>query len=331
MKLATLKTPGLRDGTLCLVNHALTLAVKVPDIAPTLQYALDNWFTIAPLLTERYDMLNNHPDKLAAFTFDEATCASPLPRAYQWLDGSAYLNHVRLVRQARGAEMPPSFLQDPLMYQGGSDTFLNPHDPIYAHSEKYGIDFEAEVAAITCDVPMGVTTEDAADAICLLVLVNDVSFRNLIPDELAKGFGFLQSKPSTAFSPIAVTPDELGNHWREGKLHLPLYSYFNGELFGWPDAGQDMNFSFWQLISHAAKTRALTAGTIIGSGTVSNEDKTRGSSCIAERRALEAIEYGAPKTSFMHYGDTIRIEMSSELHGNIFGKIEQVVRHCEEL
>ena len=252
---------------------------------------------------------------------------SPLPRAYQWADGSAYVNHVELVRKARGAKMPDNFWTDPLMYQGGSDAFLGPKDAIIAKDESYGIDFEAEVAIITDDVPMGVNVNDAASHIRLFMLVNDVSLRNLVPDEMAKGFGFFQSKPASSFSPVAVTPNELTPYWDGERLHLPLYSYLNGKLFGQPNAGVDMTFSFPQLIAHAAKTRSLSAGTIIGSGTVSNIDRSKGSSCIAEKRMLEIIEVGSAKTSFMRFGDTIRIEMENELGQTIFGAIEQQVNH----
>ncbi len=263
------------------------------------------------------------------FPFDPAACASPLPRAYQWADGSAYVNHVELVRKARGAEMPESFWTDPLMYQGASDSFLGPRDPIVMADEAWGIDFEAEVAVVTGDVPMGVSADDSGQYIRLIMLVNDVSLRNLIPGELAKGFGFFQAKPSSAFSPVAVTPDELGEAWDGGKLHLPLVSTLNGEVFGRPDAGVDMTFDFPTLIAHAAKTRPLAAGTIVGSGTVSNKDRSAGSSCIAERRMIETIEKGAPETPFLRFGDRVRIEMFDQEGASLFGAIEQEVRRSE--
>lgn len=324
MKLATLKSNTSRDGVLCVVNKTLTHAVCVPQIAPSLQYALDHWQTLEPKLQKIYTQLNEQ--KLEnIFLFEPKECTSPLPRAYQWADGSAYVNHVALVRKARGTEMPADFWTNPLMYQGGSDTFLGPRDPIVAASEDYGIDFEAEVAIITDDVPMGVSNQNAEQHIKLVMLVNDVSLRNLIPDELAKGFGFFQSKPSSSFSPVAVTPDELVSDWDGQRIHLPLLSYLNEELFGQPNAGVDMTFSFPELIAHAAKTRALSAGTIIGSGTVSNLDQNRGSSCIAERRMLEIINQGAAQTPFMRFGDTIRIEMYDQHENSIFGAIEQTV------
>lgn len=324
MKLATIKANHSRDGELCLVNRALTKAVRVPEVATTLQTALDQWHKKEPLLLEIYQALNQG-QRNDAFVFDVNLMASPLPRAYQWADGSAYVNHVELVRKARGADMPSNFWTDPLMYQGGSDSFLSPTEPIVVESEAYGIDFESEIAVITDDVPMGISPEEAGQHIRLIMLVNDVSLRHLIPNELAKGFGFFQSKPSSSFSPVAVTPDELAQHWDGQRLHLPLYSYLNGKLFGQPNAGNDMTFSFPELIAHAAKTRPLTAGTIIGSGTVSNLDRSKGSSCIAEKRMLEIIAEGETKTPFMREGDEIRIEMKDE-HGNsIFGAIEQKV------
>ena len=322
MKLASLK--GSRDGRLCVVNKQLTQATLVDDIAPTLQYALDNWQTIAPVLQTVYQKLNEQQIS-EAFPFDPQQCTAPLPRAFQWADGSAYVNHVELVRKARNAEMPQEFWTDPLMYQGGSDCFLGPMDPIPVVDEKYGIDFEAEIAIITKDVPMATSPEAAGQHIVLLMLVNDVSLRNLIPQELGKGFGFFQSKPSSSFSPVAITPDELGNAWDGERVHLPLLSYLNETLFGQPNAGIDMTFSFPQLIAHAAKTRPLGAGTIIGSGTVSNVDRSVGSSCIAEKRMLEIISNGTATTPFMQFGDTIRIEMFLEQHHNLFGSIQQKV------
>ncbi len=335
MKLASLKAGG-RDGTLVVVSRDLTRATPVPEIARTLQAALDDWTTLAPKLEEAYRALNADP--AAGQPFDPAQAASPLPRAYQWADGSAYVNHVELVRKARGAEMPPSFWTDPLMYQGCSDSFLAPTDPIPAATEAWGIDFEAEIAVITGDVPMGISAEAARGQIRLLMLVNDVSLRNLIPAELGKGFGFFQSKPASSFSPVAVTPDELGDAWDGGKLHRPLVTTLNGEAFGTPDAGVDMTFDFPTLIAHAAKTRHLAAGSIIGSGTVSNKlDGGPGKpvaaggvgySCLAELRMIETIDHGAPKTPFMRFGDRVRIELFGRDGASVFGAIDQqVVRY----
>ncbi|AHE67378.1 fumarylacetoacetate hydrolase family protein [Legionella oakridgensis] len=324
MKLATLKSGKSRDGELCVVNKSLTKAICVSHIVPTLQAAIENWTHTKKKLEEIYQQLNEDSLK-ETFAFDSHALASPLPRAYQWADGSAYVNHVELVRKARGAEMPANFWTDPLMYQGGSDGFLAPNDPIVVTDEAYGVDFEAEVAIITEDVKMGIDATSAEQHICLLMLVNDVSLRNLIPNEIAKGFGFFQSKPASSFSPVAVTPEELGSYWDGKRLHLPLYSYLNGKLFGQPNAGIDMTFSFPELIAHAAKTRTLSAGTIIGSGTVSNLDRSKGSSCIAEKRMLEILATGKPNTPFMHFGDTIRIEMHDEQGQSIFGAIEQQV------
>ncbi len=323
MKLASLKDGG-RDGTLIVVSRDLERAVAVPRISPTLQKALDDWHDLGSELASIYRLLNagQLPD---VFPLDPRALAAPLPRAYQWADGSAYVTHVELVRKSRGAAMPESFWTDPLIYQGGSDGFLGPHDPILAADEAWGIDFEAEVAVITDDVPMGVSVEAAARNIALLMLVNDVSLRNLIPGELAKGFGFFQSKPASAFSPVAVTPDELGTDWDGGRLHLPLVSELNGEPFGRPDAGSDMTFDFPTLIAHAARTRRLGAGSIIGSGTVSNRDRTVGSSCIAERRMLEQVEFGSPRTPFLRFGDRVRIEMPDRSGRSIFGAIDQTV------
>ncbi len=322
MKLASRK--GGRDGTLVVVSRDLTRQVAASGIAPTLQAALDNWQDTAPQLQLVYDALN----KQGGAPLDPKRLQSPLPRAFQWADGSAYVTHVELVRKARGAEMPPSFWTDPLMYQGGSDSFVGPTDPILAADEAWGIDFEAEVAVITDDVPMGTVAAQADRHIKLLMLVNDVSLRNLIPAELAKNFGFFQSKPASAFSPVAVTPDELGDAWHGSKAHLPLHVSLNGKTFGAPNAGVDMTFSFAQLIAHAAKTRALCAGTIVGSGTVSNKHGDAGSCCIAERRTLEQIEKGAPTTPFMKFGDSVRIEMFDARGQSIFGAIDQkVVRY----
>jgi fumarylacetoacetate (FAA) hydrolase len=326
MKLASLK--GGRDGRLIVVSRDLTRAIAADGVAPTLQMALDNWERSAPRLEKIYRELNEAA-LVGSFSFRPHDCASPLPRAFQWADGSAYVTHVELVRKARGAVMPPSFWTDPLMYQGGSDSFIGPTDDILAADEASGIDFEGEVAVITGDVPMGVTPARALPQIHLLMLVNDVSLRNLIPKELEKGFGFFQSKPATAFSPVAVTPDELGSHWRDGKVNLPLQVELNGERFGAPDAGADMTFSFGQLIAHAAATRELEAGSIIGSGTISNSDRAAGSACLAERRMLETIEHGAPKTSFMRFGDRIRIEMKLPNGDSIFGAIDQKVARYE--
>ncbi len=323
MKLATLKD-GSRDGVLAVVSRDLQRAVRVPDIAPILQAALEDWAGVAPRLATVYGRLNEGTAP-AAFEFDPARCMSPLPRAYQWADASAYLNHMELVRRARGAEMPPEFLDDPLMYQGGSDGFLGPCDDIPAADEAHGIDFEAEVAVITDDVPMGTGAAAARRHIRLVMLVNDVSLRHLVPGELAKGFGFFQSKPASSFSPVAVTPDQRGAAWDGGKLGLPLLSSINGEAFGWPDAGRDMAFDFPRLIAHAARTRRLSAGSIIGSGTVSNTDRAVGSACLAEVRSIETLDRGAPRTPFLSFGDTVRIEMEDESGASIFGAIEQTV------
>ncbi len=322
MKLASLNTG--RDGQLIVVSRDLIRAVKVPSIAATLQAALDNWATARPKLEAVYQRLNDGLEG-EAFAFDQSACASPLPRAYHWADGSAYVNHVELVRKARGAEMPESFWHDPLMYQGGADTFIAPHSPILMADEAWGIDLEAEIAVVTDDVPMGVSAAEASGHIQLLMLVNDVSLRNLIPGELAKGFGFYQSKPSSSFSPVAITPDELGESWRDGKVHRPLTSHINGALFGQPDAGTDMTFNFPTLLAHAAKTRALGAGSIVGSGTVSNYDRSAGSSCLAEKRMLEIVEHGEAKTPFLRFGDRVRIEMFDAAGQSIFGAIDQVV------
>jgi fumarylacetoacetate (FAA) hydrolase len=326
MKLATLRD-GSRDGRLLVVSRDLTRAIEARDAAPTLQAALEAWGELGPKLAAIYRRLNENSDP-GAGQLDPAQLMAPLPRAYQWADGSAYLYHVELVRKARNAEMPPEFYKDPLMYQGGSDDFIGPRQDIEAADEAHGIDFEAEVAVITDDVPMGIDAAAARGHIRLVMLVNDVSLRNLVPAELAKGFGFFQSKPASSFSPVAVTPDELGTNWRDAKLHLPLRSQFNGKPFGQPNAGADMNFDFGQLIAHAARTRNLRAGTIIGSGTVSNRDPAAGSSCLAERRMIETIQQGKPSTPFMKFGDRIRIEMLDESGRSIFGAIDQkVVRY----
>ncbi len=332
MKLATLKD-STRDGRLVVVSRDLTRCSEVSHIARTLQAALDNWEQVAPRLEQIAEGIEAGAQP--TIRFHEHDAASPLPRAYQWADGSAYLNHVELVRKARGADMPASFWTDPLMYQGGSDGFLAPRDPIVVADESYGIDMEGEVAVITGDVAMGSGPQAARNAIRLVMLVNDVSLRGLIPDELAKGFGFFQSKPASAFSPVAVTPDELGEAWDGGKLCLPLLVSLNGTTFGKANAGIDMAFDFGQLVAHAAKTRNLVAGTIIGSGTVSNKlnggagravgDGGDGYSCIAEIRTIETIETGAPKTPFMKFGDQVRIEMKDHAGHSIFGAIEQTV------
>jgi len=322
MKLASLRSG--RDGTLVVVDKALQFAVKVPEIALTMQSALDRWNDCAPLLEKVYANLCNGKAG-GSFPFEMGKIHSPLPRAYQWADGSAYLNHVELVRKARGAEMPPEFLHDPLIYQGCSDSFLGPTDPIRMASEEWGIDFESELAVITDDVPMGVRQENAYRHTKLLVLVNDVSLRGLIPQELGKGFGFFQSKPASAFSPVAVTPDELGTSWKDGKAHLPLRTFYNGKLFGQPNCGTDMQFSFSQLLTHCAKTRHMGAGSILGSGTISNRDRSAGFSCIQEIRMIETIDQGKPQTPFMKFGDRVKIEMLDASGISIFGAIDQVV------
>jgi fumarylacetoacetate (FAA) hydrolase len=325
MKLATLKD-GTRDGQLAVVSRDLKTAQLADGIAPTLQRALDDWSFIGPQLQQLYQDLNNGRGR-RTFDFVPAHCMAPLPRAFQWADGSAYVNHVELVRKARGAELPASFWEEPLMYQGGSDDFLGPCEPIDLLHEAWGLDFESEVAVITDDIPMGATPDEAYQQVRLVMLVNDVSLRNLIPDELAKGFGFLQSKPASSFSPVAVTPDELDDAWKGGKLHLPLRSTWKGKLVGQPNAGVDMIFNFPQLLAHLAKTRNVRAGSIVGSGTVSNKDSKRGYSCIAEQRCLEMIAGGEPVTPYMAWGDTIRIEMLDSHGKTIFGAIEQTVRN----
>ncbi len=323
MKLGTLKWPDRRDGQLAVFNRSLDRLAEVREWGGALQEVLDNWERAAPEMERIYESLNRGGS--IGRTFDWTELAAPLPRAYQWLDGSAYLSHVERVRKARGVAMPPSFLDDPLMYQGGSDTLLGARDSIAVQNESWGIDFEAEVAVITGDVPMGVSPDVAADHIRLLVLVNDVSLRNLIPAELLKGFGFLNGKPSSAFSPVAVTPDELGEGWDGTRLHGSLQVFWNGDCFGHADTGADMQFDFARLISHAAKTRRLQAGTIIGSGTVSNRDLGRGFSCIAEKRVVEVIEKKEATTPFMRFGDRVRIEMTNERDESIFGAIDQMV------
>ena len=321
MKLGSLKEGG-RDGTLIVVSRDLRHGVRATGIADTLQRALEDWSNTAPRLNALYDTLNAGTAE-GAFEIDMAALAAPLPRAYEFVDGSAYLPHVERVRRARGAEVPESFYTDPLMYQAVSAGFYGPRDAVRVPSEEYGIDLEAEVVIVTDDVPMAVTPEQAASHIQLIGLVNDVSLRNLIPNELAKGFGFLQSKPRSALSPVFVTPDELGDAWKGNKVHLPLTTHINGEWFGAPEAGVDMQFDFAQLVAHAAKTRPLSAGTIVGSGTVANEDTSLGASCFAEKRTVETLETGKPITPFMSYGDTVRIEMFSRSGESVFGAIEQ--------
>nr|WP_294864410.1 fumarylacetoacetate hydrolase family protein [uncultured Pseudogulbenkiania sp.] len=323
MKLATYQN-HTRDGQLMVVSHDLSRAVTVPHIADTLQAALDDWNVVEPQLQQVYQALNRG-EAAGIEAFDPTRCHSPLPRAYQWADGSAYLNHVELVRKARGATVPDSFYLDPLMYQGGSDNFLPPCAPIPLRDEAWGLDFEGEVAVITGDVALGAGVEACGRAIRLLMLVNDVTLRNLIPNELAKGFGFFQSKPATAFSPVAVTPDELGDAWHGGKVHLPLLVDYNGRRYGEPDAGVEMQFGFPELVAHVAKTRALCAGSIVGSGTVSNHDRRVGSCCLAEQRMIEIIDTGEARTPFMKVGDTVRIEMHDASGASVFGAIEQTV------
>ncbi len=323
MKLATYKD-GTRDGQLVVVSRDLSSAHYATGIASKLQQVLDDWNFLSPQLQDLYDTLNNGKPR-HAFPFEPTQCMAPLPRAYQWADGSAFINHVELVRKARGSEVPKTFYTDPLMYQGGSDDFIGPRDDVVVASEAFGIDFEAEIAVITADVGMGTTKTQAIDGIRLVMLANDVSLRNLIPAELAKGFGFVQSKPATAFSPVAVTTDELGDAWRGGRLHMTLQSTWNGRKVGMCEAGPEMTFHFGQLIAHICKTRNVRAGSVIGSGTVSNKDWTHGYSCIAEKRAIETIEGGAPVTEFMKFGDTIRIEAKGKDGQSVFGAIEQKV------
>lgn len=323
MKLGSLKTGG-RDGTLIVVDRGLTRYVVAGDVATTMQEAIEDWSNTAPRLNAISTALNAG-ERDDAEELDCGVLASPFPRAYEFLDGSAYLPHVERVRKARGAEVPESFYRDPLMYQATSAGFLGPRDPVPVVSEEYGIDFEAEIVVVTDDVPMAVSAEQAAGHIQLLGLINDVSLRNLIPAELAKGFGFLHSKPRSAFSPVFVTPDELGDAWQDSVLSLPLVSTLNGKRFGAPEAGVDMQFNFAQLTAHAARTRPLSAGTIVGSGTIANQDESLGASCLAERRMLEIIANGKPETPFMAFGDTIRIEMFDSQGDSIFGAIEQSI------
>ena len=321
MKLGSLKEGG-RDGTLIVVSRDLARAVRAKGIATTLQAALEDWSNLAPRLNALSESLNAG-DADGVFDLDFNVLAAPLPRAYEFVDGSAYLPHVERVRRARGAEVPESFYTDPLMYQATSASFYGPRDAVRVVSEDHGIDLEAEIVVITDDVPMAVTPAQAAEHIQLIGLVNDVSLRNLIPGELNKGFGFLQSKPRSALSPVFVTPDELGNAWRDNKVHLPLLTHINGAWFGAPEAGVDMQFDFSQLVAHAAKTRPLSAGTIVGSGTIANEDTSKGASCFAEQRTVETLRDGKPSTPFMKFGDVVRIEMLNSDGSHIFGAIEQ--------
>ncbi|NDC60864.1 MAG: FAA hydrolase family protein [Betaproteobacteria bacterium] len=331
MKLATYKD-GSRDGQLVVVSRDLATAHYASGIAQHLQQALDDWNFISPQLQDLSQTLNQGRAR-HAFAFDPKMCMAPLPRAYQWADGSAYMNHVELVRASRNSQVPDNYYTDPLMYQGGSDDFLGPCDPVVCVSEDHGIDFEAEVAVITGDVPMQATPDAALESIRLVMLANDVSLRRLIPDELAKNFGFLQGKPATAFSPVAVTPDELGEAWDHGRLHLTMRVDWNGKRVGMCEAGPEMTFHFGQLISHLCKTRNVRAGSIIGSGTVSNkavetkgqQDWPKGYSCIAEKRAIETILDGKASTDFMKFGDTVRIEMLGKDGQSVFGAIEQSV------
>ena len=323
MKLATYKD-GSRDGQLVVVSRDLATAHYATGIADRLQQVLDDWGFLSPQLQDLSDTLNGGKAR-HAFPFEPARCKAPLPRAYQWADGSAYINHVELVRAARNAQVPQSYYTDPLMYQGASDDLLGPCDDVVVADEDWGIDFEAEIAVVTGDVKMGASPEQALDGIRLVMLANDVSLRNLIPAELAKGFGFFQSKPATAFSPVAVTLDELGDAWQGGRVHLTLQSTWNGRKVGMCDAGPEMTFHFGQLIAHIAKTRNVRAGSIVGSGTVSNKDWAKGYSCIAEKRCIETIQDGQPSTEFMRYGDTIRIEMKNKAGQSLFGAIDQTI------
>ncbi|MCW0386601.1 hypothetical protein NB722_001140 [Xanthomonas sacchari] len=326
MKLGSLKEGG-RDGTLIVVSRDLTRAVRATGIAPTLQRALEDWSNIAPRLNALSESLNDGSAD-GQFDLDMAALAAPLPRAYEFLDGSAYLPHVERVRRARGAEVPESFYTDPLMYQAVSAGFYGPRDAVKVVSEDYGIDLEAEIVVVTDDVPMAVSPAQAAAHIQLIGLVNDVSLRNLIPPELAKGFGFVQSKPRSALSPVFVTPDELGEAWQGNKVHLPLLTHINGAWFGAPEAGEDMQFDFAQLVAHAAKTRPLAAGAVVGSGTIANQDTTRGASCFAEQRTVETLRDGKPSTPYMSFGDVVRIEMLDRDGVSIFGAIEQRIEQA---
>lgn len=323
MKLATRKN-GTRDGELLVVSRDNQRAVVVGAAAPTLQSLMDDWAAKAPAVKAIADALEAGA-RADAFDVDTATLESPLPRAYGWIDGSAYINHIVLVRKARGAEPPATLKTDPLVYQGGSDTFLGPRDDIPLADPAWGCDFEAEIAVVLDDTPQGVKPEEVSQYIRLVMICNDVSLRNLIPAELKKSFGFFTSKPSSAFSPFAVTPDELGEAWRGGRMYRPLVTHLNGEWYGDPDAGPEMHFSFHEIIAHLCKTRSLSAGTIVGSGTVSNEDRSRGSSCLAEKRMIEKIDTGAFITPFMQHGDAVTIEMFDDAGHSIFGQIAQTV------
>ena len=333
MKLASLKEGG-RDGTLVVVDRELTRAVRVTEIARTLQAALEDWNNTAPRLNRAYELLHDAAKAQTingedVFALDVAALAAPLPRAWEFVDGSAYLPHVERVRRARGAEVPASFYTDPLMYQATSAGFLGPRDPVLVTSEDYGIDMEAEIVVITDDVPMAVTPAQAAGHIQLLGLVNDVSLRNLIPAELAKGFGFLQSKPRSALSPVFVTPDELGAAWKDNKVHLPMRTWINAKWFGEADCGVDMQFDFAQLVAHAAKTRPLSAGTLVGSGTIANQDTGKGASCLAEQRTVETLRDGKASTPFLKFGDRLRIEITDAAGHSIFGAIEQTIAQAK--
>ena len=323
MKLATRKN-NTRDGELLVVSQDNQKAVTVGSIAPHLQAVMDDWSEKAPQLSAVYEALNAG-ERSDAFPVNPDELHSPLPRSYAWIDGSAYINHVVLVRKARGAEPPATLRTDPLVYQGGSDTFLGPRDDIPLADTAWGCDFESEIVVVMDDTPQGVKAEDVGQYVRLVMLCNDVSLRNLIPGELAKGFGFFTSKPSSAFSPFALTPDELGDAWQEGRLHLPLITHYKGEKYGDPDAGPEMHFSFYDIVAHVCKSRSLGAGTLVGSGTISNEDRSRGSSCLAEKRMIEKIDTGEFTTPFMNYGDTVAIEMFNPQGHSLFGRIEQTV------
>ena len=323
MKLATRKN-STRDGELLVVSRDNQFAVCVGSSVPTMQALLDDWSRKAPELEAIYESLNAG-DRSDAFPVDESTLHSPFPRAYAWIDGSAYINHIVLVRKARGAEPPATLETDPLVYQGGSDTFLGPRDGIPLANTDWGCDFESEIAIVMDDTPQGVSPDEVHNYVKLVMLCNDVSLRNLIPAELAKSFGFFVSKPSSAFSPFAITPDELGEAWKGGRLYLPLITHLNGELYGNPDAGPEMHFSFNEIVAHVCKTRSLSAGTIVGSGTISNKDRSKGSSCLAEKRMIEKIDTGEFVTPFMSYGDRVTIEMFSQDGASLFGRIDQTV------
>jgi fumarylacetoacetate (FAA) hydrolase len=333
MKLASLKEGG-RDGTLVVVDRDLSRAVRVTDIARTLQAALEDWNNTAPRLNRVSELINAAGKAQTingeeVFALDPAALAAPLPRAYEFVDGSAYLPHVERVRRARGAEVPASFYTDPLMYQATSAGFLGPRDAVLVTSEDYGIDMEAEVVVVTDDVPMAVTPAQAVGHIQLIGLVNDVSLRNLIPAELAKGFGFLQSKPRSALSPVFVTPDELGAAWKDNKVHLPMRTWINAKCFGEAECGVDMQFDFAQLVAHAARTRPLSAGTLVGSGTIANQDTGKGASCLAEQRTVETLRDGKPSTPFLKFGDRLRIEITDAAGHSIFGAIEQIMAQAK--